>query len=151
MKRDFPISSSSFFQKMMQQTKNLLTDHLMTLQHKDPKFALKRFRSGGKKDQKNMRTLQETNLSQVYHLVKEKQVLGDCNNYSSIDWTEDSHSTINNPKNESKEEEEEKKSKSSPKLTPKRQSQKDSEDLSARRASTLKPILKKKIDQSYPD
>lgn len=31
MKRDFPFSSNTFFQKMMQQTKNLLTEHLDTV------------------------------------------------------------------------------------------------------------------------
>ena len=46
LKRDFPISSTSLFQKMIQQTKDLLKDHLYALQHfKEDKYTIRRFRT----------------------------------------------------------------------------------------------------------
>ena len=46
MKRDFPNSSELFYQKMMQQTKNLLKDHLATLQsNRTHRYTIKQFRS----------------------------------------------------------------------------------------------------------
>ena len=43
MKRDFPISTGSFFRKMIEQTKHLLSDHLHTITHKENKFCLERW------------------------------------------------------------------------------------------------------------
>jgi len=44
MKRDFPICSEVFFKKMMQQTKMLLHEHLSTLENKDKRFKIMRWR-----------------------------------------------------------------------------------------------------------
>ena len=47
MKRDFPVSSDSFFQKVMNQTKNLLSDHLYALKtNKEKSYQIySRYRS----------------------------------------------------------------------------------------------------------
>lgn len=61
MKRDFPLSSTNFFQKMMQQSMNLLKDNLHSMHSKkDGEFKLLRVQSPSKKEK---RTLEDANMS----------------------------------------------------------------------------------------
>ena len=80
MKRDFPDSSEQFYQKMMQQTKNLLVDHLATLQsNRDYRYTIKQFRSPVKgeksavnKEKRDQRPLMEANMSQVAKMKQDR-------------------------------------------------------------------------------
>jgi hypothetical protein len=54
MKSDFPLSSNNFFRRMMQQTKDLLNDHLVTLDGKNgQKFQIQRWRSPKKNEKED--------------------------------------------------------------------------------------------------
>ena len=92
MKRDFPVSSSSFFQRMMQQTKDMLRDHLSVQMKKERTFTVKRWRLGGGNMQEE-RNLQERNMREVFKMIKYKKLTGKSKDYSNLDWTEMSNST----------------------------------------------------------
>ena len=73
MKRDFPISSNYFFKRMMQQTKNLLVEHLDSLTNmRSPKYTLAHYASFAKISQKVNKTLGEENIRKVYNMMKDK-------------------------------------------------------------------------------
>ena len=111
MKRDFPVSSDIFFQKLMNQSKNLLSDHLYALKtYKSRQYEIHgRFRSPSpkKKGQKLHKTLADANVSQVYKLMNDartKKLLGEDNlmpSHSNMEWTEDSRSVVKNKTEES--------------------------------------------------
>jgi len=85
MKRDFPISTSAFFRKMMQQTKNLLHDHLQTFTQKDRRLAISRW-SSAKTDVG--RTQADDNMSKVFKMYRIKQMTNNSKQYSTIEFTE---------------------------------------------------------------
>ena len=85
MKRDWPNSSGAFFRKMLQQTKNLLHDHFVTLTKKERRFTIAKW-SNNKADQTRNRT--EENMSKVFRMYRIKQIQSNSKQYSTIDWTD---------------------------------------------------------------
>lgn len=85
MKRDWPNSSGAFFRKMLQQTKNLLHDHFVTLTKKERRFTIAKW-SNNKADQTRQRT--DENMSKVFRMYRIKQIQSNSKQYSTIDWTD---------------------------------------------------------------
>lgn len=91
MKRDFPISTGSFFRKMIEQTKHLLSDHLHTITHKENKFCLERWQSAGE----NHKSITEENVSKVFKMYRIKTMTNHSKQYSSMDWTREKSESRN--------------------------------------------------------
>lgn len=91
MKRDFPISTSNFFRKMIQQSKHLLTDHLQTMTDKDNKFCLERWQNKGQ----NAKSIVDENVSRVFKMYRIKQMTNHSQQYSSMEWTKEKSESHN--------------------------------------------------------
>ena len=70
---------------MLQQTKNLLHDHFVTLTKKERRFTIAKW-SNNKTDQTRNRT--EENMSKVFRMYRIKQIQSNSKQYSTIDWTD---------------------------------------------------------------
>ena len=78
MKRDFPISTERFFKIQIQQTKNLLEDHLYALRnYREKQYAIDRFRRSPMKGQSKKETDRKQvnyNMRQVIKLIKDQNI-----------------------------------------------------------------------------